>query len=345
MDDWTYPTAKGLESDGKNWHIHVANVNLVYTMSARTLLTLSSSFNRTWSGMALEKPFDYKASDVGLPTYLDAHAGALHMLPEMDFTGYNFHGSNLAISTAAPAVTKKPVWATNLTSATFAARTRSTPVWMCVSIGRMSTFAASLVRFTHGGWQSQADYFVSCNTVGGELMFRLRAEAEGKARGPLFLRGALAYACRPRSRILTSGGEFHDSDGPGGGSGYVRFTGLEREYSFRHGFSRPAWPDHIVRYRQIRRPVGRNPGSEPGRERRDSGKEGRSRARKGGGSEGFGTVVLAGSAEASGNFDRGTGRAHQHGIETGRIAQEAQRGGSGRNGGGRRHYWSHRRRR
>jgi len=113
MDDWAYSTAPGLESDGKNWHIHVANVNLVYTVSARTVLTISSSFNRTWAGMALVKPFEYQPSGVGFPAYLDEHAGALHMLPEMDFTGYNTHGSNLAVSTAAPQVSKKPVWATN----------------------------------------------------------------------------------------------------------------------------------------------------------------------------------------------------------------------------------------
>lgn len=51
----------------------------------------------------------------------------------------------------------------------------------------------TLVRFTHAGWQSESDYFVSCATVWGELMFRLKAAAEGKPRGPLFLQGSLAY--------------------------------------------------------------------------------------------------------------------------------------------------------
>jgi hypothetical protein len=52
---------------------------------------------------------------------------------------------------------------------------------------------STLLRFTHGGWQSATDYFVSCNTVWGELMFRLKAAAEGKSPGPLFLRDSLAY--------------------------------------------------------------------------------------------------------------------------------------------------------
>ena len=51
----------------------------------------------------------------------------------------------------------------------------------------------TLVRFTHGGWESETDYFVSCNTVWGELMFRLKAAAEGKPRGPLFLRDSMGY--------------------------------------------------------------------------------------------------------------------------------------------------------
>jgi hypothetical protein len=53
--------------------------------------------------------------------------------------------------------------------------------------------SATFVRFTHAGWRGETDYFVSCNTTWGELMYRLKAAAEGKSRGPLFLTGALAY--------------------------------------------------------------------------------------------------------------------------------------------------------
>ena len=51
----------------------------------------------------------------------------------------------------------------------------------------------TLVRFTHAGWEAETDYFVSCTTTWGELMFRLKAAAEGHPRGPLFLPGSLAY--------------------------------------------------------------------------------------------------------------------------------------------------------
>jgi hypothetical protein len=53
--------------------------------------------------------------------------------------------------------------------------------------------AGTRVRFTHAGWRSETDYFTSCNTTWGELMYRLKAAAEGKFAGPLFLASALAY--------------------------------------------------------------------------------------------------------------------------------------------------------
>ena len=50
-----------------------------------------------------------------------------------------------------------------------------------------------LLDFVHAGWRNETPYFTSCNTTWGELMFRLKAEAEGKPRGPLFRRASLAY--------------------------------------------------------------------------------------------------------------------------------------------------------
>ena len=48
--------------------------------------------------------------------------------------------------------------------------------------------SATLLRFSHAGWRAESDYFTSCNTTWGELMFRLKAAAEGKTAGPLFTR-------------------------------------------------------------------------------------------------------------------------------------------------------------
>jgi hypothetical protein len=57
---------------------------------------------------------------------------------------------------------------------------------------RVSSAATSL-RFYHAGWNQHTDYMTSCNTTWGELMFRLKAAAEGHSRGPLFLASSLAY--------------------------------------------------------------------------------------------------------------------------------------------------------
>jgi hypothetical protein len=52
---------------------------------------------------------------------------------------------------------------------------------------------AVVLDFLHAKWRSETPYFTSCNTTWGELMFRIKAEAEGKPRGPLFRRSATAY--------------------------------------------------------------------------------------------------------------------------------------------------------
>jgi uncharacterized protein YndB with AHSA1/START domain len=51
----------------------------------------------------------------------------------------------------------------------------------------------TLLRFAHAAWRQETDYFVSCNTTWGELLYRLKATAEGHPRGPLFTADSLAY--------------------------------------------------------------------------------------------------------------------------------------------------------
>jgi len=51
----------------------------------------------------------------------------------------------------------------------------------------------TLLRFSHADWRAETDYFVSCTTAWGELMFRLKVTAEGKTPGPLFTADAMAY--------------------------------------------------------------------------------------------------------------------------------------------------------
>jgi hypothetical protein len=51
----------------------------------------------------------------------------------------------------------------------------------------------TLLRFTQADWQAETDYFISCTTTWGELMFRIKSVAEGKNPGPLFSGDGLAY--------------------------------------------------------------------------------------------------------------------------------------------------------
>ncbi len=48
------------------------------------------------------------------------------------------------------------------------------------------------LRFTHGNWQEETEYFTDCNTTWGGLMWRLKAAAEGSPQGPLFTMAGLA---------------------------------------------------------------------------------------------------------------------------------------------------------
>jgi len=51
----------------------------------------------------------------------------------------------------------------------------------------------TLLRFFHADWKDETDYFVACTTTWGELVFRVKAAAEGKSPGPLFSADAMAY--------------------------------------------------------------------------------------------------------------------------------------------------------
>src|SRR5262249_24979040 len=51
----------------------------------------------------------------------------------------------------------------------------------------------SELAFSHAGWRAESDSCLHCNTTWGELMYRLKATAEGKSPGPLFAVSALAY--------------------------------------------------------------------------------------------------------------------------------------------------------
>ncbi len=75
--------------------------------------------------------------------------------------------------------------------------------WLCTSgkewkdtriLFRLTaTKTGSQLQLTHADWRTETDAFISCNTTWGELMFRLKAAAEGKQPGPLFSKDGLGY--------------------------------------------------------------------------------------------------------------------------------------------------------
>jgi hypothetical protein len=52
------------------------------------------------------------------------------------------------------------------------------------------TSGKTLLRFAHADWQAETDYFTTCTTTWGELMYRLKAT---NSPGPLFSPTGLAY--------------------------------------------------------------------------------------------------------------------------------------------------------
>lgn len=80
---------------------------------------------------------------------------------------------------------------------------RTTAIWKCETgaewEGTRLVFelkakgAQTHLHFTHAGWKSETEYFRSCNTTWGELMFRIKSAAEGTGDQPLFSREGLAY--------------------------------------------------------------------------------------------------------------------------------------------------------
>ena len=74
--------------------------------------------------------------------------------------------------------------------------------WLCVSgkewNGTIILFRLSesngqtLVQFVHAEWASETEYFTSCNTTWGALMYRLKAVAEGQPARPFFAKNGLA---------------------------------------------------------------------------------------------------------------------------------------------------------
>lgn len=83
--DWTYSTLRGLHTNGLNRHNLGATVDWVYTLNPTTVLNLAVAGNEFREGDRITVPLKFKASDVGLPAYLDQKAAPFEILPQLNF--------------------------------------------------------------------------------------------------------------------------------------------------------------------------------------------------------------------------------------------------------------------
>lgn len=91
--DWTYETARGLQTNGVNRNNIGISADYVYTPTASTIFDFEAGANHNQEGNILtQTALQYTPSKVGLPGYLDAKAGANHALPIMQFAGYDTLG-------------------------------------------------------------------------------------------------------------------------------------------------------------------------------------------------------------------------------------------------------------
>jgi len=105
--DWTYESARGLNTSGLSRHNVGATVDWVYTASSNTVIDVAVAGNNYRDGNKLTVPLSFKPSDVGLPAYLDAKAGDQHIIPTMSFAGYATLGRTVPTFTSYRILTAK----------------------------------------------------------------------------------------------------------------------------------------------------------------------------------------------------------------------------------------------
>lgn len=97
--DWTYETMRGLHTNGLVRMNKGAGADWIWTLSSNHIMNAAVTWTRFSEGSESPVRTQFKPSDVGLPAYLDARAGDLHLLPRLDFEGNNeSRGSNGGIN-------------------------------------------------------------------------------------------------------------------------------------------------------------------------------------------------------------------------------------------------------
>ncbi|MEK7404849.1 MAG: TonB-dependent receptor [Acidobacteriota bacterium] len=90
--DWTYESARGLNTNGLNRHNVGATADWVFSKSASTVFDLALAANEFKSGTKFSVPLQYNAAKMGLPAYIDQRAGNQQIIPTMEFSGYQTLG-------------------------------------------------------------------------------------------------------------------------------------------------------------------------------------------------------------------------------------------------------------
>ncbi len=95
--DWTYPTARGLHTNGLVRINKGGGGNYIWTLSSTSVLDIGLSLTRFNEGSERPVQLQYKPSDVGLPSYLDDKAGDLHVLPRLEFVELEDFGAGYPV--------------------------------------------------------------------------------------------------------------------------------------------------------------------------------------------------------------------------------------------------------
>ncbi|MEK7408332.1 MAG: TonB-dependent receptor [Acidobacteriota bacterium] len=95
--DWTYPTKRGLHANGLVRINKGGGGNYIWTLSNTSILDLGLAWNRFSEGSERPVQTKYKPSEVGLPSYLDAKAGDLHLLPRLEFNNLEDFGAGYPV--------------------------------------------------------------------------------------------------------------------------------------------------------------------------------------------------------------------------------------------------------
>lgn len=94
--DWTYETARGLQTNGVNRNNRGLTLNYVFTPTGTTIFDFGAAVNHFREGNILTSvATDFTPSAVGLPAYMDQKAADNHALPIMAVDGYDTLGQSV----------------------------------------------------------------------------------------------------------------------------------------------------------------------------------------------------------------------------------------------------------